>query len=153
MWMARSEKCKRARANKRRAAQIEQIIAAGGVAAAEDRAWLMERKAARWKSMRGAAQAKRHYLQVPYAEKDDAKALGARWDADRRQWWVPGHVPLAPFVRWHPAPSKAETRKARKRAKEHAETRMQRQENDQWLYGTLGAAGPVRHIDPKDYRP
>jgi hypothetical protein len=28
------------------------------------------------------------YLQVPYAEKDQAKAVGARWDPDRRQWWV-----------------------------------------------------------------
>lgn len=28
-------------------------------------------------------------LQVPYARKDEAKALGARWDGVRRTWWLP----------------------------------------------------------------
>lgn len=28
------------------------------------------------------------YLVTPYAEKDRVKALGARWDAGRRQWYV-----------------------------------------------------------------
>jgi ribonuclease HI len=28
------------------------------------------------------------YLNVPFAKKDEAKALGARWDADKRKWYV-----------------------------------------------------------------
>lgn len=40
------------------------------------------------------------YLEVSFAEKDEAKSLGARWDADSRRWYVPDSVPLAPFARW-----------------------------------------------------
>ena len=31
----------------------------------------------------------RIYLKVPYEEKEEAKQLGARWDPDRKQWYVP----------------------------------------------------------------
>ena len=27
-------------------------------------------------------------LDVPYSEKDDVKAMGARWDNDRRRWVI-----------------------------------------------------------------
>lgn len=30
----------------------------------------------------------RVYLTVPYAEKDDAKRHGARWDPERKRWWI-----------------------------------------------------------------
>lgn len=30
----------------------------------------------------------RVYLNVPFAEKDIAKAQGARWDPKKKQWWV-----------------------------------------------------------------
>lgn len=40
------------------------------------------------------------YLHVPFKEKDHAKALGARWDAHNRLWYVPAGRPLAPFMRW-----------------------------------------------------
>lgn len=40
------------------------------------------------------------FLKVPYAEKDEAKALGARWNQDRKVWYVPEGVPDAPFARW-----------------------------------------------------
>lgn len=33
------------------------------------------------------------YLQVPYADKDFAKAEGAKWDKDRKQWYVINTVP------------------------------------------------------------
>ena len=33
--------------------------------------------------------AQRQYLDVPFAEKDQAKALGARWDPAARRWWSP----------------------------------------------------------------
>ena len=42
------------------------------------------------------------YLKVPFAQKDEAKALGAWWDPDRRAWYVPARKDLAPFVRWLP---------------------------------------------------
>lgn len=53
----------------------------------------------------------RLYLNVPYSEKDQAKAVGARWDPTRRQWWVDTrHVPSQQVARWlaHAAPT-AET--------------------------------------------
>lgn len=40
------------------------------------------------------------YLTVDYKEKDAAKALGARWDAAQRQWFVPEGRDLAPFAAW-----------------------------------------------------
>ncbi len=39
-------------------------------------------------------------LKVPYEQKDDAKRLGARWDRERRVWYVPDGVDPAPFARW-----------------------------------------------------
>ncbi|MDB5919892.1 MAG: hypothetical protein JWR40_4126 [Massilia sp.] len=39
-------------------------------------------------------------LKVPYAEKDQAKALGARWNAERKAWYVPDGTEAAPFERW-----------------------------------------------------
>ncbi len=40
------------------------------------------------------------YLNVPYAQKDAAKALGARWDPSRKKWYVPAGVDMAPFASW-----------------------------------------------------
>ena len=45
----------------------------------------------------------RFNLKVPYAEKDQAKQLGARWDAARKLWYVDGRDDLAPFARWSPS--------------------------------------------------
>ncbi|MDK9724526.1 MAG: DUF5710 domain-containing protein [Sterolibacteriaceae bacterium MAG5] len=42
-------------------------------------------------------------LQVPFAEKDDAKGLGARWDPARKVWYVENQADLSPFARWLPA--------------------------------------------------
>lgn len=39
-------------------------------------------------------------LNVPYAEKDEAKALGARWNPRKRSWYVPDGVAPEPFARW-----------------------------------------------------
>lgn len=41
-------------------------------------------------------------LKVPFAQKDEAKKLGARWDAGRKVWYVEGRDDLAPFSRWSP---------------------------------------------------
>ena len=41
-------------------------------------------------------------LVTPFAEKDAAKALGARWDAKTRNWYIVGVADLTPFLRWIP---------------------------------------------------
>lgn len=43
-------------------------------------------------------------LKVPFAEKDEAKKLGARWDPARKTWYVVNQTDLAPFARWSPQP-------------------------------------------------
>jgi hypothetical protein len=43
----------------------------------------------------------RVYLSCPYADKDAAKALGARFDPDRRAWYAPASRASA-FARWIP---------------------------------------------------
>jgi Domain of unknown function (DUF5710) len=40
------------------------------------------------------------YLNVPFAEKDQAKTLGARWDGKAKQWYVPDGVSAQPFAQW-----------------------------------------------------
>jgi putative DNA primase/helicase len=45
----------------------------------------------------------RTYLAVPYAEKDDAKQLGAKWDRAEKAWYVPAGVDLGAFTPWLPA--------------------------------------------------
>ncbi|NNG23395.1 DUF5710 domain-containing protein [Telluria aromaticivorans] len=40
------------------------------------------------------------FLTVPYAEKDEAKALGARWNPTKRRWYVPDGVATAAFEKW-----------------------------------------------------
>lgn len=42
------------------------------------------------------------YLVSSFADKDLVKALGARWDPARRQWYVPQGRELAPFAQWLP---------------------------------------------------
>lgn len=41
-------------------------------------------------------------MNVPYAEKDAAKRLGARWDAARKTWYVENIENLELFTRWMP---------------------------------------------------
>jgi antirestriction protein ArdC/phage/plasmid primase-like uncharacterized protein len=45
----------------------------------------------------------RTYLAVPYAEKDDAKQLGAKWDRAEKAWFVPAGTDLEAFTPWMPA--------------------------------------------------
>jgi putative DNA primase/helicase len=45
----------------------------------------------------------RTYLAVPYDEKDDAKALGAKWDRQAKAWYVPAGVDDDAFSAWLPA--------------------------------------------------
>ena len=43
-------------------------------------------------------------LKVPFAEKDEAKKLGARWDAARKLWYVEDDSRLPLLARWSPTP-------------------------------------------------
>jgi len=40
------------------------------------------------------------YLSVPYAEKDAAKALGARWDATAKKWYATPNLDISLFAKW-----------------------------------------------------
>lgn len=40
------------------------------------------------------------YLNVPFAQKDEAKALGARWEPAVKKWYVPAGKDLGLFARW-----------------------------------------------------
>lgn len=42
------------------------------------------------------------YLQVPYTEKENAKALGARWDPQEKLWFIPNGIELEQFSKWLP---------------------------------------------------
>jgi hypothetical protein len=44
--------------------------------------------------------AKGTFLKVPYAEKEEAKRLGARWDPGQKKWYIPSGVDPAGFERW-----------------------------------------------------
>ncbi len=39
-------------------------------------------------------------LKVPFNEKDQAKALGAKWNAEAKHWYVPQGVNAEPFAKW-----------------------------------------------------
>lgn len=39
-------------------------------------------------------------LKVPFSEKDQAKSLGAKWNAELKQWYVPQGVDTKPFEKW-----------------------------------------------------
>ena len=39
-------------------------------------------------------------LKVPFSEKDQAKSLGARWNAESKLWYVPIGIEAAPFAKW-----------------------------------------------------
>jgi len=52
----------------------------------------------------------RSYIAVPFAEKDEAKGLGAKWDRKEKSWYVPEGVDQAAFAKWsgkapEPAPA------------------------------------------------
>jgi phage/plasmid primase-like uncharacterized protein len=50
----------------------------------------------------------RVYLSVPFAEKDQAKAAGARWDRREKSWYVPDGVDPASLSKWAtPKPGQA----------------------------------------------
>ena len=51
---------------------------------------------------------KRFYLDCQYDEKELCKNLGARWDMDKKMWFVPKELDLEDFKRWHPTDERNE---------------------------------------------
>lgn len=54
------------------------------------------------KTMSESAKPERNYLAVPYREKDEAKAAGARWDKDQKAWYAPEGADVEKLARWMP---------------------------------------------------
>lgn len=50
------------------------------------------------------------WLDVPFAEKDAAKALGARWSPVNKRWFVENVPNISTFMRWIPAYLKKPTK-------------------------------------------
>ena len=48
---------------------------------------------------------KKQFLNVPYADRQEAKALGAKWDKEAKSWYAPEGVDLAPLSKWQNAVS------------------------------------------------
>ena len=48
-------------------------------------------------------------LKVPYAKKDEAKKLGARWDNKNRVWYVPDGLDVTLFSMWLMPPNQIKT--------------------------------------------
>src|SRR3990167_7526461 len=40
------------------------------------------------------------YINVPYSEKDIAKQLGAKWDPQKKSWFIPKEIDHAHFKKW-----------------------------------------------------
>lgn len=40
------------------------------------------------------------YLRVPFDEKEEAKSMGAKWDKDKKLWFVEGVKDLDPYKQW-----------------------------------------------------
>ena len=41
-------------------------------------------------------------MEVPYGEKDIAKAYGAKWDPQRRKWFADSELDLPALSKWQP---------------------------------------------------
>ena len=62
-------------------------------------------------------------LNTPFAEKDQAKALGARWDVARKTWYIENVEDLRPFKRWIPSITNWDEDEAAKAKKRPAKTK------------------------------
>jgi ribonuclease HI len=52
----------------------------------------------------------RVYVKVPFAEKDEAKALGAKWDPRKKKWWFPAETTdIDVLTRWGGSPPTEKT--------------------------------------------
>ncbi|TWA81546.1 antirestriction protein ArdC [Azospirillum brasilense] len=59
-------------------------------------------KFAKWPTHSPAPKSDRTYLAVPYAERNDARSLGAQWDGKAKSWYAPPTAQLAQLAKWLP---------------------------------------------------
>jgi hypothetical protein len=64
---------------------------------------MVESQASQRAAVTGRRRPGRAWLDVPFAEKDAAKALGARWDPQAKRWYDP-RPPTTGLVRWASLP-------------------------------------------------
>ena len=69
-------------------------------------------------------------LSVPFHEKDEAKALGAKWDNQNRTWFIVDIEDITPFMRWI-------------RAKGDAPNVVQREARPRVDFMAMGVTGPA----------
>lgn len=79
-----------------------EVFAAENKLLAEDVKVLLEMDsyADKYRSAAPAARPEKTLINVPFKEKDAAKALGAKWDRQEQSWYVPAGVDAAPFAKW-----------------------------------------------------
>lgn len=85
---------------------------------------------------------KRFYIAVPYTERNEAKALGAKWDGEAKSWYAPDSE-KEKFARWHP------------QAVERQDIKLTPQEEfkaELIKAGFVFGAGELPHMDGKRYR-
>ncbi|RYZ91126.1 MAG: DUF1738 domain-containing protein [Proteobacteria bacterium] len=51
----------------------------------------------------------RLFLEVPYTDRKQAKALGAKWDKDQKSWYAPASVDASVFEKWQKTPNEGIT--------------------------------------------
>lgn len=85
-------------------AEAEALGALEEEALSEDDAWETTRTSTTRAAMasKDVESSDRTYLAVPYDEKDEAKSLGAKWDAREKAWYVPAGTGLKTFKSWLP---------------------------------------------------
>jgi DNA topoisomerase-3 len=54
---------------------------------------------AKWPVVSGD-QSERIYLNVPFDDKDEVKALGGRWDPESKEWYVMDHADMSQVSKW-----------------------------------------------------
>jgi hypothetical protein len=57
-----------------------------------------------WKEIENIDDVMRYYLVVPFADKEEVKALGAKWDADKKKWYAPSGDVFEKTKRWTQSP-------------------------------------------------
>ena len=48
------------------------------------------------------------FLNCPFNEKDECKALGGKWDAERKKWYIPDGIDASSFQKWIESDKKEE---------------------------------------------
>ena len=64
--------------------------------------WLVDSDANKTDTSEGAAvsSSEKTYLNCPFEDKDECKALGGRWDGESKKWYVPAGQDTAAFKKW-----------------------------------------------------